>query len=346
MGAYANGAFIFDEIHAYDAKMWRALLAFIQLDVPCLLMTASLQAERIVQIEQALDQVGETLGRPLSRSDREKKEIYTLVSPQPQDISVAWKCALEVVANNGRVLWVTNTVDKCINLYEEAVHGNIQALCYHSRFKVEDRSQSHKTVVNSFKRDSNWSGIAFTTQVAEMSLDINCDLLVTDLAPIPSLIQRLGRLNRHLSDILGEWIVIEASCLPYTEEEMAEAIIWLSKLPAENLSQDHLLDTWRIMGMRDDVFDEQPLNHLDGLWETRRGSLRQTDGINIDIILPEDEEAVIAETLKIHQARLRVHIYKDVTSIWKRWPNRYEFVPPSGTFHYTKERGAKWLKKL
>ncbi len=39
--------------------------------------------------------------------------------------------------------------------------------------------------------------LAVTTQVAEMSLDISADLLVTDLAPVPALIQRLGRLNRR-----------------------------------------------------------------------------------------------------------------------------------------------------
>ena len=38
------------------------------------------------------------------------------------------------------------------------------------------------------------------SQVAEMSLDLSADLLVTDLAPAPALIQRLGRLNRRAED--------------------------------------------------------------------------------------------------------------------------------------------------
>src|SRR5205823_15081295 len=41
------------------------------------------------------------------------------------------------------------------------------------------------------------AAILVATQVAEMSLDLSADLLISDIAPIPSLIQRMGRLNRR-----------------------------------------------------------------------------------------------------------------------------------------------------
>ncbi|HAJ61331.1 MAG TPA: hypothetical protein DCP31_20455, partial [Cyanobacteria bacterium UBA8543] len=48
-----------------------------------------------------------------------------------------------------------------------------------------------------FSPKSQDAVIAVTTQVCEMSLDLDADILITELAPISSLVQRFGRANRH-----------------------------------------------------------------------------------------------------------------------------------------------------
>jgi CRISPR-associated endonuclease/helicase Cas3 len=69
---------------------------------------------------------------------------------------------------------------------------------YHSRYTRADRSVLDAAVRTDFGRDSTVAGrILVATQVAEQSLDVDFDLLITDLCPIDVLLQRLGRVHRH-----------------------------------------------------------------------------------------------------------------------------------------------------
>jgi CRISPR-associated endonuclease/helicase Cas3 len=55
----------------------------------------------------------------------------------------------------------------------------IRVLSYHSRFKLRDRRDRHDDVVAAFKRPDGQGGSAvlgITTQVCELSLDLDCDL--------------------------------------------------------------------------------------------------------------------------------------------------------------------------
>ena len=74
--------------------------------------------------------------------------------------------------------------------------ADVAPLVYHSRFRYCDRVRQHGAVIDAFR--GNAPALAICSQVAEMSLDLSASLLVTDLAPVPALIQRLGRLNRGL----------------------------------------------------------------------------------------------------------------------------------------------------
>jgi len=76
---------------------------------------------------------------------------------------------------------------------------SVPVLCYHSRFTLDHRKHWHGCVVGSFKRKDDeepQAVLAVTTQVCEMSLDLDADVLITETAPITSLIQRMGRCNR------------------------------------------------------------------------------------------------------------------------------------------------------
>jgi CRISPR-associated endonuclease/helicase Cas3 len=113
-----------------------------------------------------------------------------------------WQPVVEALRNGQKVLWVTNSVQTCINLYREANERlakavpTVKPLIYHSRYRYKDRLNKHEAVVEAFKQAE--PVLAIATQVCEMSLDLNADLLVSAQATAAALIQRLGRLNRRM----------------------------------------------------------------------------------------------------------------------------------------------------
>lgn len=96
------------------------------------------------------------------------------------------------------VAWVRNTVDDAIAGAEALRTRGVTVLLFHARFAMADRLAIEAEVMARFglKGDKR-AGVLVATQVVEQSLDIDFDLLVTDLAPADLLIQRAGRLWRH-----------------------------------------------------------------------------------------------------------------------------------------------------
>ena len=107
------------------------------------------------------------------------------------------------------VCWIRNTVHDALDGYE-SLRKKIDAdrmMLFHARFAMGDRLSIENCVCASFGKKSqeqNRCGrVLIATQVVEQSLDLDFDLLVSDLAPMDLLIQRAGRLHRHLRDERG-----------------------------------------------------------------------------------------------------------------------------------------------
>ena len=101
------------------------------------------------------------------------------------------------------VCWVRNTVADALAAFAE-FQTRLPAehlLLFHARFALRDRLDMEARVLGTFGKDSTAAQRAgrllIATQVVEQSLDVDFDLLVTDLAPIDRVIQRAGRLRRH-----------------------------------------------------------------------------------------------------------------------------------------------------
>ncbi|GAB4178914.1 MAG: hypothetical protein Kow0020_14970 [Wenzhouxiangellaceae bacterium] len=115
----------------------------------------------------------------------------------------------EALAKGARVLVVTNTVGRAVALQRaveacEAIdsnwlfHVNDVRCPHHGRFAAADRVILDKAVTARLGKDSAPGPLLLIgTQTLEQSLDIDADLLVTDLAPADVLLQRVGRLHRH-----------------------------------------------------------------------------------------------------------------------------------------------------
>lgn len=121
------------------------------------------------------------------------------------------QCAVEAAAQGARVLVVRNTVPAAVEtlLAVEAlneVHGldclfrvEGASTLHHSRFSRRDRPLLDAEVQTQIGKHRRRAGgrVVVGTQTLEQSLDIDADLLITDLCPMDVLLQRLGRLHRH-----------------------------------------------------------------------------------------------------------------------------------------------------
>ena len=117
-------------------------------------------------------------------------------------------------------------------------------LCYHSRFIQKDRSRKEEKIFELENKDE--SCLLVATQVAEVSLDIDFDILFTENAPIDAIIQRAGMINRKRRKEGSKVIVFKHS-------ETSEKFIYnlpgilkrtftlLRKKNGERLNESHLL---------------------------------------------------------------------------------------------------------
>ena len=108
-----------------------------------------------------------------------------------------------------------------------------------------DRHEVHRATVDGF-RDPARAVVAITTQVCEMSLDIDADLLISELAPVPALVQRFGRANRHRArgnDFRATIVTYApAAAVPYTREDLGAARAFLAEVSGEAVSQRDLAE--------------------------------------------------------------------------------------------------------
>ena len=115
----------------------------------------------------------------------------------------------EAASHGMCVCWIRNTVHDALTAFNRliATIPTDDLLLFHARFAMGDRLNTEEQVTTIFGRKSTAherrGKVLVATQVVEQSLDLDFDLLITDLAPMDLLIQRAGRLHRHLRDEQG-----------------------------------------------------------------------------------------------------------------------------------------------
>jgi len=345
--AICNGAFVFDEIHQYDDRLFSALLRFVEAfpKAPKLLMTASLQRARLDALREVIgSQEFNVIDGPQEVEAIQRYQLHGPVKAPP------WEEVERTLSDGGRVLWVANTVDRAATFAQEAAsRGLAPLLLYHSRYRYTDRVAHHRAVIDTF--NSEEPVLAITTQVCEVSLNISADLLVTELAPVPSLIQRLGRLNRHV-DVGQEVKPASAVFLepqnrfPYGKREVADARPWLEALRGRLVSQIDLATQFED-GAEAMQFSRQAFSSwLDGGPFTDQAPLRDL-GVTAALLLSGDAaQCVDGKGRVLLKEVARYSIPMPVTKVMKEiraWRRiGYAFVAPEGRITYSHQWGARW----
>lgn len=355
--AIFSSAVVFDEIHAYDDTMFGHMLQFIKNlpNMPILLMTASLPKERLAHLLSVRPDLKCVPGPP----DFERLERYHMQMSEPEDALMEVEKA---VTANEKILWVCNRVDwanatyrTLFSKFQNKAYINV----YHSRFRYKDRSRRHREVLDEFQRQDS-ACILVATQVAEMSLDLSADLLVTDLAPVPALIQRMGRLNRksipsnQLSAKSALVLpVADSNAAPYTAVELDEAGDWVTRLAGVGhaLSQEDLSNAFA-ESRAVTKFDEKKaaINAVffSRLWQTYPGVTRDR-GYTVAVILEQDFDKLRSgkpskDWLREHEVAIP---FKPQVLRWQK-PDYLPIAPSSEVYYDYDEStntgtGAEWL---
>ncbi len=344
--AILSGTFVFDELHAYDDLMFAAVIALIKVlpGASFLLMSASLpHSKKKFLLSQIADITEVTAPKELEEIPR-----YEFEDAVSEDAIL--ELVKEAVANGRKVLWICNTVRRAQAIYQKAIESGIQAKTYHSRFKYEHRKDQHRAVIDGFDSTKNELGLlAVTTQVAEMSLDLDADLLISEIAPIPSLIQRLGRLNRRVTpDQPGKprkaYFLATDKPAPYKDEQIILARQWLDELLQNGsaLSQADLIACFHTLSADEELALDMRTEWLDSGWHATPGPVRE-GSCSVSVILPEDEGICMNSRAAIVKRCIPMNF--DSSRGMKDWREiKGNLIAPAGYIHYDKQSGATWLK--
>lgn len=233
----ARSLLVVDEVHASDAYMTRLLEHLLRAHVNCggqaILLSATLGASARARylsigsphpgtappLQQASEipypaishRSGNAVHQLPVRGNSQIKTVHWETWDQIDEPSAIASRAVDAAEHGARVLIVRNTVPAAIaTLHAVEEHANARRLdclfrvdgvgtLHHSRFSRQDRPvlDAHVQSCLGKVRTSRTGLVVIGTQTLEQSLDIDADLLITDLCPMDVLLQRLGRLHRH-----------------------------------------------------------------------------------------------------------------------------------------------------
>lgn len=284
----ADSVVVIDEVHSFDRSLFSALKLFLKsFHLPVLCMTASLPPTRRKELEEecgleVFPRSMETFPDLEMGSTMLRYRVSLLDNKE-----AAENAALKARDAGKRVLWVVNKVARCQHLAR-----TLGALCYHSRFKLEDRKKRHQEVIEAFQKGDG-PVLAITTQVCEMSLDLDAEVLISETAPITAMIQRMGRCNRHAapgSGNVGEVLFYNPEDdMPYTADDLAGRTEFVNAVAGQTVSQVILEELLERLGP--DAFEPERYAAFleNGPWAaSREAGLRDDNDFTVTAILSDD----------------------------------------------------------
>lgn len=285
----ANRVVVFDEIHAYDAYTGTLLVHLLRwllsLGSSVVLLSATLPPSirrELAKVVNATLPDQETEYPRLSvflpgvvdqihfEADPARRMTLRLQGI-PCDLPSMQSALNEHLANGGMGLALVNTVQRAQELYRLFPDGEpmesdgqrvgkrladgTEVFLFHARFPADRRQKREDQVLATFGVGGNRCGrkILIATQVAEQSLDLDFDVIATDLAPIDLVLQRSGRLWRHAREsrpVAGPPTLLVAG-LAGDEPPSFGKPLWWGKVYREDI----LLRTWSILreGLRQNL---------------------------------------------------------------------------------------------
>ncbi|TRV36342.1 MAG: CRISPR-associated helicase Cas3' [Microcystis flos-aquae Mf_QC_C_20070823_S20D] len=343
--AIAQAAFVFDEVHCYDNRLFGGLLRFLEVvKAPVLLMSASFLPWQLEAIQKA---VGKSMEIIEGAKELELLPRYRFhLSDNPDWERVTQELEKTYALPNGehicgKVLWVCNQVSTAITVYKDVKQRGLNAVLYHSRYRYQDRVDHHRAVIAAFK--GNKPVIAIATQVAEMSLDLSATLLVSQIANPAGLIQRLGRLNRrYIGQSLDAIFYPDPKVrFPYSQEDLDSGRTMLETFTDE-VSQAALAEWLERSPQQGKPDKETVLFNEIKKWQAYPAPCREA-GHTVTALLEQDKQIVDKLPAKVLPKYTIPLLSTKKVQKWERHRKGYP-IAPSREWAYSTELGAYLIK--
>lgn len=199
LAMYRGSTFIIDEIHCYDEKQLALILSTLKYlkenyGVRVCIMSASIPTNLLKLIKSELN-----IERVLEMTREEKSQIRRHTIKYRDKVLEDDIETIKIEYSKGKkVIVCVNSVKKAQQMHERlsSFVKDEDMVMLHGGFNQRDREKIEARV-----KDSR---VLIGTQAIEVSLDIDYDILFTEVSPIDSQIQRWGRINRKRVEKLKE----------------------------------------------------------------------------------------------------------------------------------------------
>jgi len=286
---------ILDEIHTYTGITKAIVLKIVEVlnyfDCHIHIGTATMPSKLYQEILKIL---GEENVYQVSLNNDMLDTFDRHIVYKIQSFEETYPILRQVLNNNQKVLIVCNRVAKAQVVYEE-IEGEfpaIKKLLVHSRFKRGERANLEEKLKNEYDKNSG-PCIVVSTQVVEVSLDISFDLMITESAPLDSLVQRFGRINRkRSSETIGKFKPVYVIQPPDNKSDAKPYQLELIEKTFETLPDGNILRERNIQEMLNYVFENLETRQIEQSSRFKNGEFHLKE-------LSHEPKSVLLESLEI-----------------------------------------------
>lgn len=187
--AAQDSAIVLDEVHSYDpyttGLICKAVEQLAEIEARFMIMSATFPSSLVEMFQSLLEKSAPV---EIIRDQELLQAARSRYQTVDDDLLKHLQKIRNQIDKGKRVLVVVNTVARCQEIAQAL--SDINPVCYHSKFILRDRQKKEKEIL-----EKNPS-LVIATQVVEVALDIDFDILFTECAPPDAVAQRAGRINR------------------------------------------------------------------------------------------------------------------------------------------------------
>lgn len=253
-GAIASSIVVFDEAHMYrDEFTFSVMRAIMEIlyhsGIPFVVMTATMPES----LQNSLfENIGIDNGQTVTGDLPFKSTLYWKIEKEPlvyENGEVNINESLLSLMKKRKTLIVVNQVKRAKKVYEEVKKRlsleKDRIVLLHSRFTRQHRKEHEAKALSLMPHKENGqliipegTAVVVSTQVLEAGVDFSAELLLTELAPADSIVQRAGRCARYKGQV-GEVVIFpvegDRAHLPYEKKHMENTLNWLKSNPDFNI---------------------------------------------------------------------------------------------------------------